>query len=152
MLKNYTVPIPQQGSMWRRTVISDIGGLDPRWNFVLDREFFLRVAAKYKLRYKAGVLAFFRYHPDSKSISVSQTEQWLKEIPLMYEEFLSNNYLTRKSKAVEKRALGIMYIYCASRSLKTGHSNKALFFLVKAFKDYLMFLFFWIFSQKKTGL
>lgn len=153
MLKNYTVPIPQQGSMWRHTVISDIGGLDPRWNFVLDREFFLRVATKYNLKYITGVIAFFRHHLDSKSVSRAQAKHWIQELPIMYNDFFENNYDNNtKSKKLKHRALSMVYLHCASISLKTGHSNKALLFLVKAFKEYLMFLFFWIFPQKKTGL
>lgn len=147
MLKTYRVPIPQPGSMWRFSVIEETGGLDTRWQVVLDREFFLRVAAKYNIAYIPTTVAFFRHHLNSKSISVSQTEQWLKEMPLMYDEFFENNYnyrLTRESRKLRKQAMGLMYIHCISIAFKKGKKSKSLIFFTKAIREYLMFLLFFV--------
>ena len=141
MLKTYRVPIPQQGSMWRRSVIDEIGGLDPRWQCVLDREFFLRVTRKFKIAYVPGTLGFFRHHSDSKSISASKSEQWLQEIPLMYSEFLNNHYSSTKDLLLlKKRAMGVVYLHCLSLAFKKGSKKKCLSFFKKATQEYLAFL------------
>ena len=81
MLRTLRMPIPQQAAMWRRSVIEKVGGLNPRWHVVLDREFFLRVALKCRMDYLPGVVGFFRVHPDCKS--VAQNWRWARELPPM---------------------------------------------------------------------
>lgn len=145
MLKTYRVPIPQQGSMWRRSLIEAIGPLNEKWHFVLDREFFLRVAVNHKMAYIPGIVGFFRHHSDSKSISIYQTEQWLQEIPLMYEEFFKNNYcFTREFKKLQKISLSIMYLACSKMAFRRGKKSKILGFLTKAIKQYFIFFFLFL--------
>jgi glycosyltransferase involved in cell wall biosynthesis len=86
-----SVPIPQQGSMWRRSVLGKIGSLGTEWHVVLDREFFMRTVLKCKIQYLPATLGFFRYHADSKSIS--QMSRWIAELPKMYQMFLARDDL-----------------------------------------------------------
>ena len=62
MLKYAECPIPQQSAMWRREVIERIGYLDTQWHVLLDREYFIRTAAKCSIKYIPGAVAFFRNH------------------------------------------------------------------------------------------
>lgn len=130
MLVTYRVPIPQQGSLWKRTVLDSVGGLNPRWNLLLDREFFLRVAHTFKIAYIPGALGFFRQHSQSKSVSSSYADDWLTEIPLMYQSFLQNT--STDLVALESVTMGIVYIHCASIAFKRGKTASALSFIAQA--------------------
>lgn len=135
MLKTYSVPIPQQGSMWRSKVIKEVGGLDVRWQFVLDREFFLRVAMSYQTAYIPGELAFFRYHSNSKSISASQKYLWLKEIPLMYCDFVENQAISAELRTLKEPAMTAVYTHCSYMALKKGNLKLCIAFMFKAIKE-----------------
>lgn len=135
MLKTYKVPIPQQGSMWRRNVIEEIGALNVKWQVVLDREFFLRVAMNYQIAYIPGTLAFFRYHSNSKSISASQKYLWLQEIPLMYHDFFEHNAISTELSTLKEEAMMAVYIHCSFIALKKGNLKSGIVFMRKAIKN-----------------
>lgn len=117
-LANLRMPIPQQGSLWRRSVHEKVGALDARWQVVLDREFFLRVALKCRMKYVPGVVGFFRTHADSKS--VAQKMQWTKEMPLMYREFFKRDDLPRKMRALRRQTMSAVYVWCANHARACG--------------------------------
>lgn len=134
-LETFRPTIPQQGSMWRRSVIEQAGGLDPRWNVVLDRDFFIRVGLKFKMVYKPGVVGFFRLHSSSKSVSKSIVDDWLKEIPLMYHEFFNRNDLSDEIKALKKQAMVAVYTYCSLIALRKDKPKLCLAFIIKAIRE-----------------
>jgi glycosyltransferase involved in cell wall biosynthesis len=109
-----SVPIPQQGSMWRRSVLGKIGSLGTEWHVVLDREFFMRTVLKCKIQYLPATLGFFRYHADSKSIS--QMSRWIAELPKMYQTAMARILLT-----------------CASLSFRVGSYFRGGVFLIRSF-------------------
>lgn len=127
MLKTLRIPIPQQGSLWRRSVVERIGPLDQRWQVVLDREFFTRAAEKCHIRYRPGVLGFFRNHEHSKSIS--QKRQWLVELPQMYTEFFERVDLPVELVGLKGESMGAMYLACASIALQCGETLRSLRYL-----------------------
>ena len=130
LLRTLRVPIPQQGSLWRRSVIERIGPLDPRWQVVLDREFFTRASEKCCVRYRPGVLGFFRNHDQSKSIS--QKRRWLTELPQMYAEFFERSDLSGELTSLKGETMGIMYLTCASLALQCGESRRAASYFASA--------------------
>ena len=125
------VPIPQQGSMWRRSVLNKIGGLGAEWHVVLDREFFMRTVLKCKIQYLPVTLGFFRHHADSKSIS--QMSRWIDELPQMYDIFLSRNDLPKDIKELKKIAMARMLLTCASLSFRVGSYWRGCVFFIKSF-------------------
>jgi glycosyltransferase involved in cell wall biosynthesis len=127
MVRTTELPIPQQGSLWRREVVERIGGLAPRWHVVLDREFFLRVAEHCHIRYLPVTLGFFRQHADAKS--VSQQGRWLDELPPMYLEFFARSDLRPEIRALRRETLGVLGLQCAVLSLRNGLYRKALHFV-----------------------
>ena len=139
MLKTLRVPIPQQGSLWRRTVIESVGLLDYRWNVVLDREFYTRVAEKFHVHYLPGPLGFFRNHELSKSIS--QGEDWLSELPQMYKEYFERKDLPHKLRLLYCETMGSMYMTCAVIAFRSGETLRAAVFLALAQKVDLLLLF-----------
>lgn len=130
MLRTLQVPIPQQGSLWKRTVIERCGSLDARWHVVLDREFFTRIAQKCEILYLPGPLGFFRNHEQSKS--VSQHRRWLTELPQMYIEFFDRCDLPVNLRQLKGETMGAVYLTCASIALQCGEISRAAGYLAEA--------------------
>jgi glycosyltransferase involved in cell wall biosynthesis len=130
MLRTLQVPIPQLGSLWKRTVIDQIGNLDIRWQVILDREFFTRAAQRCRLRYLPGVLGFFRNHEHSKSILLSRI--WLSELPLMYSEFFNRVDLSKDLKNLRGETMGAMFLTCASIAYQCGEIRLAAIDITRA--------------------
>lgn len=61
--------IPQQGTLFRRKVYETLGDLDRSLHFSMDYDYFLKTLALFKAAYLPEVVAYFRYHPDSKTTS-----------------------------------------------------------------------------------
>lgn len=139
MLRTLRVPIPQQGSLWRRSVIERIGPLDPRWQVVLDREFFTRAAERCCIRYRPGALGFFRNHEQSKSIS--QKRRWLTELPQMYAEYFERTDLSDKLMSLKSETMGSMFLTCASIAHQCGETWRASGYLAKALRTDPLFMF-----------
>jgi hypothetical protein len=138
MLRTLQVPIPQQGSLWKRTVIDRFGSLNARWHVVLDREFFTRVALKCQILYLPVTLGFFRNHEHSKSIS--QHRRWLTELPQMYREFFDQRDLPIGLRQLEGETMGVVFLTCASIALQCGEISRAARYLAKAFEVDPLFL------------
>jgi GT2 family glycosyltransferase len=60
--------IPQPGSLFRREVFEELGGLNTSFKWAFDYEFFLRLSKSYRIRYMPETLASFRWHSDSLSV------------------------------------------------------------------------------------
>ena len=135
MLKTYRVPIPQQGSLWRRTAFEALGGLGQQWNLVLDRDFFLRIAQRFEIAYIPGTVGFFRQHSQSKSVSRSYADAWLTEIPLMYQSFFQQKNLSEDLIELKNVSMGVVYIHCASIAFKRGRILLLFGFINKALKE-----------------
>lgn len=139
MLRTIRVPIPQQGSLWRRSVIDRVGNLDPRWQVVLDQEFFIRVAEKCRIRYLPIAMGFFRLHENSKSIS--QNRRWLTELPQMYREFFERHELQEAVKSLRDETMGAVFLTCTSIALRCGEKRLAVGYFTRAFKTDPLFPF-----------
>lgn len=139
MLRTIRVPIPQQGSLWRRSVLDRVGNLDSRWQVVLDQEFFTRVAEKCQILYLPMVMGFFRLHDNSKSIS--QNRQWIKELPKMYQEFFERDELQKDIKSLRDETMGAVFLTCTSIALRCGEKSLAIEYFARACKTDPIFPF-----------
>jgi glycosyltransferase involved in cell wall biosynthesis len=146
MLKYAECPIPQQSAMWRRDVIEKIGYLVPQWHVILDREYFVRIAANCSIKYIPDAVAFFRNHEHSKSIV--DKIKWAEELPKYYEMVfndniynLSPNLLSYKNKCLSK-----IYLRCAKIYAKAGEKHAAEDFFTRSkklsFCDYILGRYF----------
>jgi len=111
MLRTLRVEIPQQSAMWRRSTIQRLGGLDSRWQVVLDREFFLRIIRLGTARYSPGCCGYFRQHRDAKS--VARATAWAVELPSMYKELFADPALDPGAKALERETMANVHLMCA---------------------------------------
>jgi len=111
MLRTLRVSIPQQSAVWRKAAVDRLGGLDPRWHVVLDREFFLRLARNCDMTYIPGACGFFRQHGAAKSVAEKTT--WVTELPRMYQEFFAAEDLTRDEAKLEGQTMAAVHLLCA---------------------------------------
>jgi glycosyltransferase involved in cell wall biosynthesis len=66
--------IPQECTFWRREAMMETGGIDPRWQFAMDYDFFVRLMEKgYRFARWNALLGVFRQHETSKTSSLMQT-------------------------------------------------------------------------------
>lgn len=138
MLRNASCPIPQQSAMWRRRVLENIGYLVPEWHVLLDREYFIRIAAKGQIKYIPGSVAFFRNHEDSKS--VAEKLKWGEELPMYYEMVFHDNVYNLKPEimSVRNKCLSKIYYKCGRIYAKAGQEKIAADFFLKSKKTNLV--------------
>lgn len=125
MLKSFECPIPQQSAVWRRSVIEKIGYLVPKWHAMLDREYFIRVAANFPIKYVPGAVAFFRNHEQSKSINQKVT--WADEMPACYENIFKDDIyrLSPVLLSYQNQCLARVYLKCAKIYGNAGKTQEA---------------------------
>lgn len=61
--------VPQPGSLFRRTAVEQVGGLDESFRLALDHDLFLRLRKVGRLVNTGKVLSQFRWHGDSLVVS-----------------------------------------------------------------------------------
>ena len=59
---------PQPGSLFRKKLFEQVGGLDASLQFAFDYDLFLRMASTGKVKHFNRILASFRWHSDSLSV------------------------------------------------------------------------------------
>ena len=102
--------LPGPGVIFLRSAALDIGGRNPKWKYVSDFDFWLRLSRKGRIAHLPEVLAQWRANDDSTSIS-QRNQRMASERIWVIEEFLRENIV---SKDLERRALGSAY-YLAAR-------------------------------------
>lgn len=60
---------PQPTTFWRRSVTEKTGLFNESLNYTMDYDFFLRVSKDFNISYIDSVLAYYRLHADSKTVS-----------------------------------------------------------------------------------
>ncbi len=69
--------IPQPGSLFRRNVFENIGGLDATYGWAFDFDLFIRLSKQGSIEYINKELASFRWHSDS--LTVKQRKKSVRE-------------------------------------------------------------------------
>ncbi|MCL0062481.1 glycosyltransferase [Thermodesulfovibrionales bacterium] len=60
----------QTGAFWTRKIYDRVGGIDPKYNFCMDFDFFCRVAEKGNIVFIRDYFANFRIHKGAKSSTI----------------------------------------------------------------------------------
>ena len=100
-------PIPQPSAFIRRSVIEDIGLLDPHYYYFMDWDFWLRAGIRHGIAYVPEVWSTYRLHPESKT--VSQAVKAAPELEYMYSRFFSRDDVPASLKSREQLAVVNMY-------------------------------------------
>lgn len=102
--------LPGPGVIFRKDAAIAIGGRLSKWVYVGDYDFWLRLSRLGEIRHRSQVLAQWRHHPTSTSVSKRGVHMARERIAVV-EEFLSTNQI---DPHLAKKALGHAY-YTAAR-------------------------------------
>lgn len=87
------------GTWFRVDQARRIGGRQTKWKYVGDFDFWLRLSMKGRLEHRPGVLAQWRHHPKSTSIS-ERGQDMAKERIEVIAEFIAKNYSQLNPKEI----------------------------------------------------
>lgn len=121
--------LPGPGTIFRKSAALQIGGRNSRWKFVGDYDFWLRLSQHGQFEKRSGVLAQWRFHSNSTSIS-NRNEQMASERISVIENFLDDYSISDK---LRRKALSHAY-YFAARLVFFDPNIEGRRLLVKAFK------------------
>lgn len=79
----------QPSCFWKRSLYRKTGGVDPKWRFIMDREFFVRaLRAGGCMARTERTLSYFRLHESSKSANIQSTRK--EEVARMANGFMKS--------------------------------------------------------------
>jgi glycosyltransferase involved in cell wall biosynthesis len=102
--------LPGPGVIFRKDATLEIGGRRSKWVYVGDYDFWLRLSRLGEIRHRPELLAQWRHHPNSTSVSRRGIAMAAERVAVV-EEFLAQNTIEPK---LAREALGHAY-YMASR-------------------------------------
>jgi glycosyltransferase involved in cell wall biosynthesis len=123
------VTLPGPGVIFRKSAALKLNGRNPKWTFVGDYDFWLRLSRLGELRHRPEVLAQWRHHANSTSVSKRGLKMAKERIEVV-ESFINTNTI---SDQLKQMALGNAY-YMAARIGYFDSKIPAKKYLLKAFK------------------
>ena len=121
--------LPGPGVIFRTSFAQQISGRRSKWTFVGDYDFWLRLSRIGEIRHRPEVLAQWRYHANSTSVTKRGLKMANERIAVI-EDFLKNNQI---DTAIGRMALGTSY-YMAARLCFFSSEVPGRRYLIKAFK------------------
>ena len=109
--------VPQPGSMFSRRAFNEIGGLDTKYGWAFDQDFFTKLFRNYQTKFFPEILASFRWHAGSLSAgsregSVRESSLIrIKNLPSVIRpfaqlwEFPMRHLITLAGKSMNKRVM-----------------------------------------------
>jgi glycosyltransferase involved in cell wall biosynthesis len=123
------VTLPGPGVIFRKSAALKLNGRNPKWTFVGDYDFWLRLSRLGELRHRPEVLAQWRHHVHSTSVSKRGLKMAKERIEVV-ESFIAANTI---SDQLKQMALGNAY-YMAARLSYFDNKIPSKMYLIKAFK------------------
>lgn len=127
-------PIPQPSAFIRRSVVEDVGLLDPKFYYFMDWDFWLRAGVRHKIAYVPELLSTYRLHPDSKT--VAQAAKAAPELEYLYTKFFSREDLPAEIRALKRRAMVNMFFTSGGYYLQGGRPEMAARLAWRALRAY----------------
>jgi glycosyltransferase involved in cell wall biosynthesis len=121
--------LPGPGVIFRTSFAQQIGGRRAKWTYVGDYDFWLRLSRIGEIRHRPEVLAQWRYHANSTSVTKRGLKMATERIAVI-EDFLANNSV---EDSLNRCALGTSY-YMAARLVFFSNEVPGRKYLLKAFK------------------
>jgi glycosyltransferase involved in cell wall biosynthesis len=116
-------PIPQPSAFIRRSVIEDVGMLDPKFYYFMDWDFWLRAGVNHRIEYVPELWSTYRLHSESKT--VAQANKAAPELEYMYRKFFARTDLPPNLRALEKEATVNMLFTTGGYYLTAGNRKGA---------------------------
>lgn len=118
----HTCYIRQPTTFFRRVVLDEIGMLDINMHYAFDYDFFIRICTRFPVYRLPSVLANFRHHKSSKTMSMNGSGRhdvfWPEKRALL-ESVAKDSRLSLKVRALAWRKIGIChYSYREMKSAK----------------------------------
>jgi len=116
--------ISQPGSLFRRSALDAVGGLDTTLRYLMDLDLWLRLGSVAPLGYLRDVsLAMFREHDEAKSSTRRglAAEEITRIVTRFFEQALPDSL-----RAVEREALSSAHLYAARAWSAAGEPQRAL--------------------------
>lgn len=127
------IPIPQQGCFWKRSAMLKCGLLNEEWHFVLDRDYFIRLADRCSLVYVDKSMGLFRSHPDSKSVLMNV--KWSFELVRLYTSYFSLASFSHPIHEYESEIMAAVFASSALLAIKSRHYILGVRYILMAFKS-----------------
>ena len=127
-------PVSQPSSFIRREVIEKIGVLDPKFYYLMDWNFWMKVGLYFKMEHIDEILSTYRLHADSKT--VAHAKKGASELEYMYEKFFERDDIPEEIRAVEKEAMMNMCFTSGGYYLRGDDDKNAAKMAAKAFEYY----------------
>jgi glycosyltransferase involved in cell wall biosynthesis len=123
------VTLPGPGVIFRKSAALKLNGRNRKWTFVGDYDFWLRLSRLGELRHRPEVLAQWRHHANSTSVSKRGLKMAKERIEVV-ESFINTNSI---SEQLKQMALGNAY-YMAARIGYFDNKIPSKKYLLKAFR------------------
>jgi glycosyltransferase involved in cell wall biosynthesis len=127
-------PIAQPSAFIRRSVIEDVGLLDPKFYYFMDWDFWLRAGIRHRITYIPELLSTYRLHKDSKTMA--QANKAAPELEYMYRKYFARTDLPAEIRALERRAMVNMFFTSGGYYLEGGNPGAAARMGFKALRTY----------------
>jgi hypothetical protein len=122
--------LPGPGVIFRRSAALKLNGRNPKWTYVGDYDFWLRLSRLGEIKHRQEVLAQWRHHSSSTSVSKRGLKMAQERIQVV-EDFLVSNLVSSRLKQM---ALGNAY-YMAARISFFDKNIPAKKYLLTSFKN-----------------
>ena len=132
-------PIPQPSAFIRRSVIDDVGLLDPHYYYFMDWDFWLRAGARHRIDYVPEILSTYRLHADSKT--VAQAGRAAPELERMYRKYFALDYVPADVQRQKNKAMANMYFTSGGYYIKGNNRKSAARVALKALQTYPAMVF-----------
>ena len=132
-------PIAQPSAFIRRSVIDDVGLLDPHYYYFMDWDFWLRAGARHRIEYVPELFSTYRLHSESKT--VAQAGRAAPELERMYQKYFSLDYVPPEIHRRKKQALANMYFTSGGYYIKGNDKKSAGRVALKALQTYPAMMF-----------
>jgi len=123
-------PIPQPSAFIRRSVMEDVGLLDPSYYYFMDWDFWLRAGLHHSFAYFPELISTYRLHEASKT--VAQAVRAAPELEYMYRKFFSRPDLPQDIRRLETSAMINMFFTSGGYYLQGGGRKAARHMAMKA--------------------
>jgi glycosyltransferase involved in cell wall biosynthesis len=127
-------PIPQPSAFIRRSVVEDIGMLDPLYYYFMDWDYWLRAGLNHRITYIPELLSTYRLHADSKT--VAQANKAAPELEYMYRKFFERTDLPESIRSLETEAMMNMLFTSGGYYLEGGNKKAAARTALKALRSF----------------
>lgn len=108
--------ITQPAAFFRGIVWDQVGPLNTKFHYIMDRDFWTRAALTFPIVHMGALIADVRFHNHSKT--VSQSVNFLLEERKLFDDFFALPTLPPQIKGLEPQARGINYFVTGREYLK----------------------------------